>query len=60
MISNLFGDKQKLWVVSPDQDDIYYIIEVHSSTGFLPFVIVYKTLPNEVVDLIYLPGKKNV
>ena len=60
MIRCLFWDKPKLWDVYLDQDEFSYNIEVQSSTGFSPFAIVYKTLPNEVADLIGLLGKKNV
>ncbi|GJT86362.1 transposon ty3-I gag-pol polyprotein, partial [Tanacetum coccineum] len=33
---------------------------VHSSMGFSPFEVVYKTSPRHVVNLVDLPGKKNV
>nr|GEX67692.1 putative nucleotidyltransferase, ribonuclease H [Tanacetum cinerariifolium] len=33
---------------------------VHSSTGFSPFEVVYKTSPRQVVDLVDLPGKKSI
>ncbi|GKC70830.1 hypothetical protein Tco_1116713 [Tanacetum coccineum] len=33
---------------------------VHNSTGFLPFEVVYKTSPRQVVDLVDLQGKKNI
>nr|GEV77762.1 transposon Ty3-I Gag-Pol polyprotein [Tanacetum cinerariifolium] len=34
--------------------------DVCSSTGFSPFEVVYKTSPRHVVNLVDLPGKKNV
>ncbi|GKD67975.1 transposon ty3-I gag-pol polyprotein [Tanacetum coccineum] len=37
-----------------------YNSAVHSSTGFLPFEVVCKSSPRHVVDLVDLPGKKNV
>nr|GEZ73552.1 transposon Ty3-I Gag-Pol polyprotein [Tanacetum cinerariifolium] len=33
---------------------------VHSFTGFSPFEVMYKTSPRHVVDLVDLPGKKNI
>ncbi|GJV46367.1 putative CCCH-type zinc finger family protein [Tanacetum coccineum] len=33
---------------------------VHSSTGFSSFEVVYNTSPRHVVDLVDLPGKKNI
>ncbi|GJS33558.1 transposon ty3-I gag-pol polyprotein [Tanacetum coccineum] len=33
---------------------------VQSSMGFSPFEVVYKTSPRHMVDLVHLPGKKNV
>ncbi|GJU50909.1 transposon ty3-I gag-pol polyprotein [Tanacetum coccineum] len=40
--------------ITSDQDMCY------SSTGFSPFEVVYKTSPRHVVDLVDLPGKKNI
>ncbi|GKB74342.1 ribonuclease H-like domain-containing protein [Tanacetum coccineum] len=37
-----------------------YNSAVHSSTGFSPFKVVYKTSPRHVANLVDLPGKKNV
>ncbi|GKA50127.1 reverse mRNAase [Tanacetum coccineum] len=56
----LCGKKPKLWDVSLAQDKFSYNSAVHSSMGFSPFEIMYKTSPRHVVDLVDLPGKKNV
>ncbi|GKF12988.1 RNA-directed DNA polymerase [Tanacetum coccineum] len=58
--SCLYGEKPKLWDVSLAQAKFRYDSAVHSSMGFSPFEVVYKTSPRHVVDLVDLPGKKNV
>ncbi|GJS59026.1 RNA-directed DNA polymerase [Tanacetum coccineum] len=60
MICCLYGGKPELWDVSLAQTEFAYSSAVHSSTGFSPFEVVYKTSPRHVVELVDLPGKKNV
>ncbi|GJX63376.1 RNA-directed DNA polymerase [Tanacetum coccineum] len=60
MICCLCGEKPKLWDVSLTQSGFAYNSAVHSSTGFSSFEVVYKTSSRNVVDLVDLPGKKNV
>ncbi|GKA44155.1 RNA-directed DNA polymerase [Tanacetum coccineum] len=60
MICCLCGEKSKLWDVSLEQAEFAYNSTVHSSTGFSPFEVVYKTSPRHMVNLVDLPGKKNV
>ncbi|GJS93821.1 transposon ty3-I gag-pol polyprotein [Tanacetum coccineum] len=54
------GEKTKLWDVSLEQAEFAYNSAVHSSTGFSPFEVVYKTSPRYMVDLVDLSRKKNV
>nr|GEY91011.1 hypothetical protein [Tanacetum cinerariifolium] len=60
MMRYLCGEKPKLWDVSLAQAEFAYNSAVYNSTGFLPFKVVYKTSPRHVVDLVNLPGKKNI
>ncbi|GJU82411.1 transposon ty3-I gag-pol polyprotein [Tanacetum coccineum] len=47
--------------ITSDRDTGFsYNGAVHSSTGFSPFEVVYKTSPRHVVDLVDLQRKKNI
>nr|GEX20071.1 kanadaptin-like protein [Tanacetum cinerariifolium] len=60
MIRCLCGENPKLLYVSLAQAKFTYNSVVHSFTGFSPFEVVYKNSPRHVVNLVDLPGKKNV
>ncbi|GJW88693.1 transposon ty3-I gag-pol polyprotein [Tanacetum coccineum] len=60
MIHCLCGEKPKLWDVLLAHAEFAYNSVVHSSTGFSPFEVAYKTSPRHVVNLVDLPCKKNV
>ncbi|GJT70672.1 RNA-directed DNA polymerase [Tanacetum coccineum] len=60
MIRCLCGEKPKLWDVSLALAEFAYNSVVHISTGFSPFEVVYKTSSRHVVELVDLPGKKNI
>nr|GFA61477.1 putative nucleotidyltransferase, ribonuclease H [Tanacetum cinerariifolium] len=60
MMRFLCRKKPKLWDVSLAQAEFAYNSAVHSSPGFSPFEVVYKTSNRHVVDLLDLPGKKNI
>ena len=60
MIRFLCGEKPKLCDVSLAQAEFAYNTAVHSSAGFSPFDVVYKTSPRQVVDLVDIPGKESI
>nr|GEV19680.1 RNA-directed DNA polymerase [Tanacetum cinerariifolium] len=60
MIGCLCWEKSKLWGVSSTQVEFANNNAVHSSMGFSPFEVVYKTSSRLLVDLVDLSGKKNI
>ncbi|GJR84940.1 transposon ty3-I gag-pol polyprotein [Tanacetum coccineum] len=60
VLKSITSDRDKYWDVSLAQVEFAYNSAVHSSSGFSPFEVVYKTSPRHVMDLVDLPGKKNI
>ncbi|GKE91024.1 transposon ty3-I gag-pol polyprotein, partial [Tanacetum coccineum] len=47
-------------ITSDQETEFAYSSAVHSSMGFSPFEVVYKTSPRHMVDLVDLMGKNNI
>ena len=59
LLRSICGDKPRVWDQALPQEEFSYNSLINSSTGMLPFSIVYKKVPHHLPDLAKLPiGEK--